>query len=96
MKTTDQMNESDFMQIFDSADDTGKVELIRLLVRLDEDIPPSVLESYKEISSGCYLTCDELNQGTLYIHWSKTKVEGALAFFEPSRKIPDHKFKSGR
>ena len=66
-------------------------------MKLDEAIPPAVLEGYKEIGIGCYLTCDELNQGTLYTHWSKTKIEGALAYFQPppERKVPEHKFKSG-
>ena len=77
------------MDIFNQADEEAKVELLRLLVRLDEAIPPAVLEGYKEIGLGCYLTCDELNQGTLYTHWSKTKIDGALAYFQPpaSRKV---------
>ena len=33
----------------------------------------------KEIGMGCYLVADEMNQGTLYTHWSKTTVDGALA-----------------
>jgi len=97
MKAQGNMKEEDFMEIFNQADDEGKVELLRLLVKLDEAIPPAVLEGYKEIGIGCYLTCDELNQGTLYTHWSKTKIEGALAYFQPppERKVPEHKFKSG-
>jgi len=97
MKAHGNMKEEDFMDIFNNADESGKVELLRLLVKLDEKIPPAVIENYKEIQMGCYLTCDELNQGTLYTHWSKTKIEGALAYFVPpaERKIPEHKFKSG-
>ena len=74
MKAQGNMKEEDFMLILNDADDEGKVELLRLLVKLDEEIPPAVLEGYKEIGMGCYLTCDELNQGTLYTHWSKSNA----------------------
>ncbi|KAJ8600159.1 hypothetical protein CTAYLR_001918 [Chrysophaeum taylorii] len=42
---------------------------------------------------GCYLTFDAASQGTLFTHWSETKIEGALAFFAPRKTVPAFKFK---
>ena len=49
-----------------------------------------------EIGSGCYLIADEMDQGTLYTHWSKAAVAGALAFFTPEKEVPEFKFKSSQ
>mmetsp|Transcript_13791 Transcript_13791/g.55186 ORF Transcript_13791/g.55186 Transcript_13791/m.55186 type:complete len:165 (+) Transcript_13791:79-573(+) len=42
---------------------------------------------------GAYLTFDPASQGTLFVHWSETAVDGALAFFEPRKSVPAFKFK---
>lgn len=90
-----EVHESEFIQIFEDASQMRKVELLRILVELDETIPEQVLSSYRSLGSGCYLTCDELNQGTMYLHWSKEPVEDAIGFFAPNKAVPEHKFKRG-
>eukprot|EP00808_Paulinella_micropora_P019087 g15506.t1 len=42
---------------------------------------------------GCYLTFDSASQGTLFTTWSKTKVEGAVAFIAPGKAVPGFKYK---
>ena len=44
-------------------------------------------------TKGCYLTFGTESQGTLFVHWSETEVEGAIAFFAPRKKVPGFKFK---
>ncbi|KAL8430543.1 hypothetical protein Efla_000488 [Eimeria flavescens] len=45
------------------------------------------------VTRGGYLTFDGASNGTLFIVWSVSPVEGALAFFEPKKTVPDFKFK---
>lgn len=45
-----------------------------------------------ELGSGCYLTFSPASQGTLFINWSETPVDGALAFFRPNKTVPKFKF----
>ncbi|KAL8273677.1 hypothetical protein Esti_002389 [Eimeria stiedai] len=42
---------------------------------------------------GAYLTFDGASNGTLFIVWSRTPVEGAFAFFEPKKAVAEFKFK---
>lgn len=44
-------------------------------------------------TKGCYLTFDAASQGTLFVHWSETPIEGAIAFFAPRKNVPGFKFK---
>jgi hypothetical protein len=49
----------------------------------------------KEKSVWCYLKWEEVNQGTLFIVWSrKDDATDALAVFEPSKPVPAFKFKN--
>mmetsp|Transcript_51868 Transcript_51868/g.91112 ORF Transcript_51868/g.91112 Transcript_51868/m.91112 type:complete len:185 (+) Transcript_51868:59-613(+) len=41
---------------------------------------------------GAYLTWDETGMGSLVLVWSNTKIEGALAFFAPTKAVPKFKF----
>ncbi|KAL8455210.1 hypothetical protein Emag_000955 [Eimeria magna] len=42
---------------------------------------------------GAYLTFDGASNGTLFIIWSHTPVDGAFAFFEPKKAVAEFKFK---
>ena len=42
-------------------------------------------------TKGCYLTFDAASQGTLFVHWSETPIEGAIAFFAPRKNVPGFK-----
>ena len=41
---------------------------------------------------GCYLCFTEASGGTFQLVWSETAVEGALARFNPTKTVPQHKF----
>ena len=57
----------------------------------------AVEDAAMEIGAGCYLVADEMNQGTLYTHWSKAAIRtGALAFFTPGKEVPEFKFKGSQ
>ena len=43
--------------------------------------------------SGCYLTFEPTNNGTLFTNWSHTRVPNAFAFFLPGKKVPGFKYK---
>jgi hypothetical protein len=36
---------------------------------------------------GCYLTFGVESHGTLFVHWSETPIEGAIAFFAPRKNV---------
>ena len=40
----------------------------------------------------CYLVFSESSGGSLFMHWSETPVEGALASFAPQKTVPKFKF----
>ena len=44
-------------------------------------------------TKGCYMTFEPVSQGTLFVHWSETPIEGAIAFFAPRKNVPGFKFK---
>ncbi|CDJ69621.1 Chromosome III, complete sequence, related [Eimeria necatrix] len=44
-------------------------------------------------TKGAYLVFDTASNGTLFIVWSVSPVEGAMAFFEPKKPVPDFKYK---
>jgi len=50
------------------------------------------------LTSGCYLVHTDHDQGTLVMHWSESRVSGAIAVFHPRKPVPPHKFttNSGR
>ncbi|XP_022589359.2 uncharacterized protein LOC34620672 [Cyclospora cayetanensis] len=52
--------------------------------------PPSPKEP---VTKGAYLTFDGASNGTLFIVWSATPVEGAMAFFEPKKAVAEFKYK---
>ena len=41
----------------------------------------------------CYLTHDEANAGTLYMRWSHTPLNNAIAMFTSGKTVPGFKFK---
>lgn len=43
--------------------------------------------------SGCFLTYTTASNGTLFLNWKHEAVSGALAFFQPGKKVPAFKFK---
>jgi len=45
---------------------------------------------------GAYLTYSIADHGTLTTTWSKTTVEGALAFISPQKPVPAHKFQTNQ
>merc|ERR1719277_2019546 len=51
-----------------------------------------VPESEPVDESGAYLVFSPSMQGIMYMVWSKTKVEGALAYGKPAVKVPEFKF----
>jgi len=42
--------------------------------------------------SGGYLCYSPDSLGTLYLHWSKIPVDGAIAYFEPGKAVPGFKY----
>lgn len=38
------------------------------------------------------MTFSPASQGTLFINWSETPVDGALAYFKPNKTVPKFKF----
>jgi len=42
---------------------------------------------------GCYLVFEVVGEGMLFTMWSATPVEGALAFFHPTKAVPAFKYK---
>jgi len=42
---------------------------------------------------GAYLTFDPVSGGTLFIHWSKEEVRGALLYAVPKKNVPAFKYK---
>ncbi|CDJ39387.1 Chromosome III, complete sequence, related [Eimeria tenella] len=51
--------------------------------------PPAAAAATK----GAYLVFDTASNGTLFIVWSVSPVEGAMAFFEPKKPVADFKYK---
>lgn len=50
-----------------------------------------------DVGEGGYLTFDASSQGTLFMTWSKTPVDGALAYFKPTKVVPQFKYlRSGK
>ena len=47
-----------------------------------------------ELGSGCYLTISESSGGSLFSQWSETPIDGALAYFKPTKVVPKWKFNS--
>jgi len=43
---------------------------------------------------GGYLSYDPVSNGTMFLTWSRTKVEGAIGFGRTSKTVPEHKFKT--
>jgi len=46
----------------------------------------------RTVDMGCYLTSETASGGSLFINWTKEKVEGAIAYFKPKKKVPGFKF----
>lgn len=44
--------------------------------------------------AGCYLTFESTSEGTMFLNWSETHVEGALAYLRPGKPVPKFKFVS--
>jgi hypothetical protein len=52
--------------------------------------------SYSAGASGgaCYLSYIEASNGSLILTWSKEPIKGSLSFFQPSKPVADHKYKT--
>merc|ERR1719367_651404 len=50
------------------------------------DVPPEL---------GAYLVFDPVSNGTMFQMWSKVKVDGALLFGRPYKKVPEFRFAKG-
>ena len=46
------------------------------------------------LGEGCYLTTEDVSAGTVYLNWSKTPVNGAIAVCKPGKPVGAFKFKS--
>lgn len=44
--------------------------------------------------SGCYLTYTTASNGSLFLNWSHTAIDGALAYIAPGKSVPGFKFKN--
>lgn len=44
---------------------------------------------------GVYLIFEPIQYGTMFIVWSKTRIEGALARGEPGKEVPEFKYDKG-
>jgi len=43
---------------------------------------------------GCYLTLTSSSNGSMFLNWSHTKVDGSVAYFKPTKSVPAFKFKT--
>ena len=57
------------------------------------DVAPEAAGVEIADESGCYLTFEPVNNGTLFTNWSHTRIDNAFAFFSPGKKVPGFKFK---
>jgi len=55
---------------------------------------PSTSASSGGAGGGCYLSYVEASNGSLFLTWSKTGIQGALAMFSSGKPVADHKYKS--
>jgi gelsolin len=55
---------------------------------------PSASNSAGASGGACYLSYIEASNGSLILTWSKEPVKGSLSFFQPSKPVADHKYKS--
>jgi hypothetical protein len=55
---------------------------------------PSAAYNTGVSGGGCFLTYAEASNGSLFLNWSKTPVQGALAAFQAGKPVADHKYKS--
>lgn len=72
----------------------AQTSIARLSIRRDEPRTTSVrIDSGEGTEAGCYLTFDTVSEGTLFLNWSETHVEGAVAFFRPGKPVAKFKYK---
>jgi len=63
---------------------------------LDTCSLPGIPLKADESAKGAYLTFDTTDHGTISVTWSLTKVEGALAFIQAEKPVPEFKMGSAR
>jgi gelsolin len=55
---------------------------------------PKAASSSGSAGGGCFLSYIEASNGSLIITWSKTPIQGALAWFSAGKPVADHKYKT--
>mmetsp|Transcript_16292 Transcript_16292/g.26552 ORF Transcript_16292/g.26552 Transcript_16292/m.26552 type:complete len:214 (+) Transcript_16292:1535-2176(+) len=90
---------SPFLKPIEPVDPIDLIQVIRIPTAGENDSQmSSKLGGASESQSpddenGCYLTFDTVSEGTLFLNWSKVRMEGAYAFFRPGRVVPKFKYK---